>query len=116
MGLVDHCLKSFPNGPCIAAILIPIPTLKLTPKPNALFCKRPMSLFMINIRGQKRKRKKSDEDITQFFISSCLSLFERFSILFQLYFSWYFSFICVPLWAFSTTSVISLYSSFVKPI
>ena len=59
MGLVDHCLKSFPNGPCIAAILIPIPTLKLTPKPKALFCKRPMSLFMINIRGQKKKRKKA---------------------------------------------------------
>ena len=57
-----------------------------------------------------------DEDITQFFILSCLSLFRGFSILFQPYLSSCFSFICVPLWAFSTTSVISQYSSLVKPI
>ena len=57
-----------------------------------------------------------DEDITQFFIFSCLSLFGRFSTLFQLYLSRCFSCICVPLWAFSITSVISQYFSFVKPI
>ena len=49
----------------------------------------------------------TDEDITQFFIFLCPNLFGRFSILFQLYLSWCFSFICIPLWAFSTTSVIS---------
>jgi len=59
----------------------------------------------------------SDKDITQLlFIFHVLSYSEDLVFCFSFICSRCFSFIYVPLWAFSTTSVISQKSSFVKPI